>query len=154
MYDVSLHAKAMAGSTASINKVYTPNNGNKKAQKGGQGQRQSSSISESGKKRRTIMKGKCYRCGSGEHMANNCSVAKDVKCRSCNATGHIAAACTPTASVRAVESEAGQGDTLALEYRPEKQQQQQQQQKAQVNYVRTFPSLQAAYPDRGAGRFY
>ena len=97
------------------------------------------------------MKGKCYRCGSGEHMANSCSVAKHVKCRSCNATGHIAAVCTPTASVRAVEGEAGQGDTLTLEYRPEKQQQ--QQQKAQVNYI-TFPSLQAAYTERGAGRFY
>ena len=59
------------------------------------------------------MKGKCYRCGSGEHMANNCSVAKDVKCRSCNATGHIAAAFTPTASIRAVEGEAGQGALAA-----------------------------------------
>ena len=88
------------------------------------------------------MKGKCYRCGSGKQMANSCSVAKDVKCRSCNAAGHIAAVCTPIASVRAVEGETGQGDTLALEYRPEKQQQQQQQQqKAQVNYVQTFPSL-------------
>ena len=88
-------------------------------------------------------------------MANSCSVAKEVKCRSCNATGHIATACTPTANVRAVEGESGQGNTLALEYQPEKQQQQQQaQQKAQVNYVQTYPTLQAAYPDRSAGRYY
>ena len=102
------------------------------------------------------MKGKCYRCGSRDLMANSCSVAKEVKCRSCNATGHIANACTPTASVRAVEGESSQGNTLALEYQPEKQQQQQQQgqQKAQVNYLQTFPALQAAYPDRNTGRYY
>ena len=60
LIDAHLHAKATAGSAASINKVYSPKNGNKKAQKGGQGQRQAGSISESEKKRRTIMKGKCY----------------------------------------------------------------------------------------------
>ena len=89
-------------------------------------------------------------------MANSCSVAKEVKCRSCNATGHIANACTPTANVRAVEGESGQGNTLALEYQPEKQQQQQQQgqQKAQVNYLQTFPTLQVAYPDRNTGLYY
>ena len=88
-------------------------------------------------------------------MANSCSVAKEVKCRICNATGQ-ANACTPTANVRAVEGESGQGNTLALEYQPEKQQQQQQQvqQKAQVNYVQTYPTLQAAYLDRNAGRYY
>ena len=37
LFDAHLHAKATAGSTASINKVYSPNNGNKKAQKGNQG---------------------------------------------------------------------------------------------------------------------
>ena len=159
LIDVHRHAKATAGSMASINKVYSANNGNKKAQKGNQVQRQTGSgISESEKKKRTIMKGKCYRCGNGEHMANNCSVAKDVMYHSCNAAGHIAAACTPTASIRAVEGESGQEGTLVLEYQPEKlqqqQQQQQQQQKAQVNYVQTFPSLQATYPNKGAGRFY
>ena len=56
LINAHLHAKATAGGTASINKVYSPNNVNKKAQKAGQGQRQSSSISESEKKRRTIMK--------------------------------------------------------------------------------------------------
>ena len=56
--------------------------------------------------------------------------------------------------MRAVEGESGQGNKLALEYHPEKQQQQLQQQKAQVNYGQTFPTLQAAYPDRNAGRYY
>lgn len=76
-------------------------------------------------------------------MANNCQVAKDIKCRSCNASGHIAAACLPTASVRAVEGERGQR-MLALEYQPDKQQQQQQpMHAAQINYVHTFPALQS-----------
>ena len=35
------------------------------------------------------MKGKCYSCGSPEHMANACIVAKDVKCKKCNTTGHM-----------------------------------------------------------------
>ena len=153
LIDAHLHAKATAGGTASMNKVYTPNSGNKKTQKNNQGQRQAGQISDAEKKRRTVMKGKCYRCGSGDHMANSCSVAKDVKCRSCNAMGHIATACTPTANVRAVEGESGQGNNLALEYQPEKQQQQTQQ-KAQVNYVQTYPTLQAAYPDRNTGRYY
>ena len=26
----------------------------------------------------------CYRCGSPDHMANACNVAKDVKCKKCN----------------------------------------------------------------------
>ena len=156
LIDAHLHPKATAVGRASINKLFSPSNGNKnKSQKGGQGQQQAGQgISEAEKKRRTLMKGKCYRCGSGDHMSNNCSVAKDVKCRSCNAMGHIAAVCTPTASVRVVEGESGQGNTLALEYQPEKQQQQQQQPKAQVNYVQTFPSLQAPYPNRDTGLYY
>ena len=39
LIDAHLQAKATAGSTASINKVYSPNHGNKKSQMGGQGQR-------------------------------------------------------------------------------------------------------------------
>ena len=86
--DAHLHAKATAGNTAVVNEVFTPG-GNKKSknkQGGGQGQ-QRSGISDAEKKRRTVMKGKCYQCGSGEHMANNCLVAKDIKCCSCNASG-------------------------------------------------------------------
>ena len=45
------------------------------------------------------MKGKCFRCGSWEHMANNCRVAKDVKCRSCGAQGHIQSATSCFANV-------------------------------------------------------
>ena len=88
-------------------------------------------------------------------MANNCQVAKDIKCRTCSASGHIAAACLPTASIPAVEGE--NTGNLALEYQPKRPQQQQQQQNkqpAQVNYVQSYPSLQAVYPNRETGRYY
>ena len=75
------------------------------------------------------MKGKCFRCGSGEHMANNCRVAKNVKCQSCGAQGHIQLACGP-GKARSTE-EALRKDTLAIEY----QQQYQQQQAAGTDYT-------------------
>ena len=80
--DAHLHAKATAGNTAVVNKVFTPG-GKRKGQNkqgGGQGGKglQHSGISDAEKKI-TVMKGKCYRCGSGEHMANNCLVDKDIK---------------------------------------------------------------------------
>ena len=64
------------------------------------------------------MKGKCFRCGSSEHMANNCKVAKDVKCRICNTQGHIQSACSQGKARSAEESQqVGPSDaTLALEY--------------------------------------
>ena len=49
LIDAHLHAKATAGGTASINKVYSPNNGNKKTQRNSQGQRQAGRISEAEK---------------------------------------------------------------------------------------------------------
>ena len=89
-------------------------------------------------------------------MANNCQVAKDIKCRSCNSPGHIVAAHLPTASIRAVKGEAGLGQSpLALQCQPNKQQQHQQlKQAAQINYVQTFPALQSTYPSREAGWYY
>ena len=119
LIDAHLPAKATAGNTAVINKVFTPGGGNKKAQnkQGGQGQ-QRPGISDAEKKRRAVMKGKSYRCGNGEHMANNCQIAKNIKCRTCRASGHIAAACLPTASIRAVEGESTSGN-LAMEYQPD-----------------------------------
>ena len=45
-------------------------------------------------------------------MANNCRVAKDVKCRSCGAQGHIQSSCG-TGKAR---EEAPGKDALAIEY--------------------------------------
>ena len=50
-------------------------------------------MSDAEKKRRQVMKGKCFRCGSSDHFANNCSLAKDIKCKKCSVQGHLAAAC-------------------------------------------------------------
>ena len=57
LIDAHLHAKATAGNTAVINKVFTPGGGNKKAQgkQGSQGQ-QRQGISDAEKKRRNVMK--------------------------------------------------------------------------------------------------
>ena len=52
-----------------------------------------------------------------------------------------------------MEGESTSGD-LALEYQPDRQQQQQNKQPAQVNYVQSFPSLQAVYPSRESDRYY
>ena len=83
--DAHLDAKATTGNTEVVNKVFTPggnrNKGqNKQGGQGGQGQ-QRLGISDAEKKRRTVTKGKFYQCGSGDHMANNCQVTKDIKCR-------------------------------------------------------------------------
>ena len=148
LIDAHLHGKATAGgNTAVINKVSAPNRGGRQKSSGGQNR---NAPSEAEKKRRAIMKGKCFRCGSGEHMANACNMAKDVRCRKCNSAGHIAAACSPgnTASIRAVEGESSSqaAQPLALEYQPEKPKQ--QAAAAQANYVLAYPTLQASYPQQ------
>ena len=61
-------------------------------------------------------------------MANNCRVAKDVKCRSCGAQGHIQLACG-TGKACSTEEGAPGKDTLAIEY------QQQYQQPAAADYA-------------------
>ena len=38
------------------------------------------------------MKGKCFPCASLDPLANNCSLAKEIKCKWCNTADHITAA--------------------------------------------------------------
>ena len=85
LIDAHLHCKATAGQAASANRTEGKNQQQKKTN--------APKVSDAEKKRRQIMKGKCFLCGSSEHMANNCKGAKDVKCRTCNAQGHIQSAC-------------------------------------------------------------
>ena len=85
LIDAYLHSKATSGSTAAANCSEGRNQQQNKNKGGGGAQK----ISEAEKKCRNSMKSKCFRCGSGKHMANNCRVARDVKCRSCGAQGHI-----------------------------------------------------------------
>ena len=51
-------------------------------------------MSDTEKKHRQIMKDKCFHCNIANHFANNCPLAKDIKCKKSNVKGHIAAACT------------------------------------------------------------
>ena len=91
LIDAYMHSKATASSSAAAaatdgrqqNKGGNKNNNN--------GNRPG--LRENEKKRRSVMKGKCYRFGSPDHMANNCSVAKGIKCKKCNGVGHTQAAC-------------------------------------------------------------
>ena len=82
---IDLHSKATGGQAAAANRTEGKNQQQKK--------NNAPKITDAEKKRHQVMKGKCFRCGSSEHMANNCKVAKVVKCRTCNAQGHIQNAC-------------------------------------------------------------
>ena len=108
LIDAHLLSKASAGQAASANRTEGKNQQQKKTN--------APKVSETEKKRRQIMKGKCFRCRSSEHMANNCKVAKDVKCRICNAQGHIQSARGQGKAHSAEDSPQIGFETLALEY--------------------------------------
>ena len=105
--DAYLHSKATSAAANGSEGRNQQQNKNKS----GRGQQK---ISDAERNRSNVMKGKCFRCGSVEHTANNCRVAQDVKCRSCGAQGHIQSACGP-GKARSTE-EAPSNDTLAIEY--------------------------------------
>ena len=101
LIDAHMHMKATAGGTATAAAASAA------ATNKGQGKKKNNNnnssrppLSDTEKKRRSVMKGKCYRCGSPDHMANSCNVAKDVKCKKCNVTGHTAGACVSPGSAR------------------------------------------------------
>ena len=81
------------------------------------------------------MKDKCYTCGSSEYMANNCSVAKDIKCKKCSMIGHTQTACIGLGQARATDDGLANNQvnsnnaSLALEYQPDS---------AQANYTVAF----------------
>ena len=96
LVDAYMHSKATAGeSSASANKV--ANSPYKQQKKNNNNNNNSGGarpgLSEAEKKRRVVMKGKCFRCGKADHFANNCQVPKDIKCHKCSAIGHTQAAC-------------------------------------------------------------
>ena len=97
--DAHMHSKAtsIAASSAGANSQSNQSRGgNGQGKQGGQsgqsGQQNRQSISDAERKRRQIMKGKCFRCASANHFANYCSFEKDIKCKKWNNLGHIAAA--------------------------------------------------------------
>ena len=99
-----LHSKATAGSSAAAASAAVGRQQNR----GGNNKKNNNKnnrpgLRDSEKKRSSVMKGKCYRCGSPDHMAENCSVAKDVKCKKCSGVGHTQAACIASGQARATE---------------------------------------------------
>ena len=125
LIDAYMHSKATAGSSAAaaaaVGRQQNQQGGNKKNNNTNSGNRPG--LSDTEKKRRSVMKGKCYRCGSPDHIANNCSVAKDVKGKKCNAVGHTQAACVASGQAKATDKRnpppPQNNPSLALEYPPE-----------------------------------
>ena len=122
LIDAQMHAKATAGgtATAAAASAAATNKGQGKKRNNNNNNSSRPPLSDTEKKRRSVTKGKCYRCGSPDHMANACNVAKDVKCKKCNVTGHTTGACVSPGQARATEdrenTSSSTNSTLALEY--------------------------------------
>ena len=85
LIDTHMHAKATSAKPASSCGAQA----NKQINSGRRGQNSGGgrNVSDAEKKRRQIMKGKCFWCGSADHFANSCSLSKDIKCKKCNDRG-------------------------------------------------------------------
>ena len=81
---------------------HTPSNIKKR---GVRNQRSSSSLSEEEKRRRKIFKGKCFRCGSSDHMQPACKLPSTITCNVCNKPGHISPVCSQSANARAIQQQ-------------------------------------------------
>jgi hypothetical protein len=112
-----MHAKASIP-TAGVSMQTRAQPQQKKKSEEGKQQSQRKPISDRERARRTALRGKCYRCGSGEHRGRACSVQMDTLCNKCGEKGHIPRACQPApAAARA----AADADHLPLEYKPDDQ---------------------------------
>ena len=128
-----MHSKATANAASSARTNSQPNRGRRGNGRNGQGgqsgqsgQKNRQPLSDAERKRRQIMKGKCFRCASTDYFANNCSLAKDMKCKKCNNSGHIAAAgAQPGTKANATSDQERdqemENPVLQLEYRPASQ---------------------------------
>ena len=76
-------------------------------------------LTEEEKKRRGAIKGKCYRCGAGDHMIPGCTFPPTVVCKACKNPGHIAVACVKTSSARATTDSSPDPNQLQLQYSPD-----------------------------------
>ena len=80
-------------------------------------------LTEDEKKRRRTFRGKCYRCGAGDHMIPQCKLPSNVTCHLCKSSGYIANVCHKSSSARAsfadsfADSSADSGQ-LQLQYSP------------------------------------
>ena len=123
LIDAHMHAKVTVAKPASScgAQANRQKNTGRGSQNSGGGR---NTISDAEKKRRQVMNGKCFRCGSADHFANACSLAKDIKGKRCNAQGHIANACpgggnnSAPAKANATGESENKDNLLQLEYRP------------------------------------
>ena len=123
LIDAHMHAKATSAKPASScgAQANKQKNAGRWGQNSGEGR---NTVSDAEKKRKQIMKGKCFRCSGVDHFANSCSLAKDIKCKRCNSQGPIAPAFSGGGnnSAPAKANAAGEGENkdslLQLEYRP------------------------------------
>ena len=81
-------------------------------------------LSEDEKKRRSRFKGKCFRCGSAEHMQPNCPKPANITCNICKQAGHMSPVCLRAAAARVVQDQSSQ-PTYTVTY-PSSQPQHQQ----------------------------
>ena len=78
LIDAHMYSKAISLPASSARTNSQPSRGRCGNGRGGSlagQQRQQQPVTDAEKKRRQIMKGKCFRCASGDHFANNCSLA-------------------------------------------------------------------------------
>ena len=121
LIDAHMHAKVTPGGTAAAAAASAAATNKRQGKKKNNNNSNSRPpLSDLEKKGRSIMKGKCYRCGSPDHIANACNVSKDVKCKKCNTAGHTAATCIAPGQARATDdrdtTSSSPNSTLALEY--------------------------------------
>ena len=96
--------------------------------------KQRQQLSEEEKKRRTRFKGKCFCCGSADHMQPNCPKNAGITCNICKQSGHMSSVCLRAAAARVVQD---QQPTYTVSYPPSVQQLKQQlthQQPLAVDY--------------------
>ena len=80
---------------------------------------QKQNISDEERKRCANFKGRCFCCGAGDHMVPQCKLSPNVTCNSCKQSGHIAAVCERTSTVRAtVADNPPDPNQLQLQYSP------------------------------------
>ena len=122
LLDTDMQAKiTVKYMSKSIPSYHTPSQSSKKG--GVRNQRASSSpLSEDEKKRRKIFKGKCYRCGSSDHMQPACKLSSSITCNVCNQSGHISPVCSQSANARLLQDSSSSAQPQpypAIQYVPD-----------------------------------
>ena len=123
LIDSHMHGKATTGAHSAATSNRGRGRGSGRGGYNNTGSRQPAGVSDQEKKRRAVLKGKCYRCGA-DHFANACTLSRDVRCNKCKATGHIQSACVQQAQARVAagedrQTQQQQSPMLQLEYQGE-----------------------------------